>query len=130
MKLEEIMGELDNEKEEFYLTTNLIYVLDKTTLKTLRIYISGDNVDWEKKDLAQMLLDIIAGLKDKFEIEVFLKEFLVTRTPPEILVDVHERIMNNAKVTSKPEECYAFDIGGKRGHPLQLCLIQNLGESG
>lgn len=128
MRVEDIAKALDTENEDLSLQESIIFILDKKTQKTKRIYISADGEEWEEVDVEQTIEVIVNYLKEHVDVKALLTDYLQNIVHPAMLLDILERVKNQAKVVSKPRECYSLTVGGKPGHPLTLCLVHNVGE--
>lgn len=129
MKCEEIFALLDRKTEFLTFDDVYAYILDSKTYKLKRVWKWQEETGFEEIDIKKVVANIAKALKDKVDGEALLKEFLMAKAHPEEIQELKERVVDKeAKITSKPKECYSLVIGGKRGRPYVLPLVRNQGE--
>jgi len=125
LKLDQIMNVFDSKTEYVCVEDDMAFVLDKDTFATKRVYTrSGE--DFEEVDFLGLISRTAEYLKDKVDAAALLREFLKNLHPKEAL-KIAERVEKKPAVSSKDEKCYSLTIGGKRGRPMELCLVHNAG---
>jgi len=121
MKIEEILSRLSEEKT-LVLQGKYVAIRDEQE-HTLELYeIDLTSGELEKINLDDIVEEIAEYLKDKVNIKLLLKDFLRSKLPEEVILKLYERVKLQPKVTDE-EGCYKIRVGGKRGRPLELYLV-------
>lgn len=125
-KLSEIKNLIDPKKEAVIVDGDYVYILAQKDDKLLKLFVRA-RYRYREIDIVEVVSFIAKRLKDGLDVEEFLKELLLLKSPPEHIMELHERLQ--AKVSGKEPsvqqkpQCAALMVGGKRGRPFELVLV-------